>query len=289
MAKKSSSVRGSAARWILIVILVVVVGFAAGFLYSRYGTGFFGSSIKPGYLSNMDSIYVNNISKELELTATQQEVVQLALKAELSQRKALTQEGLAESAIASELKSTTASAVDVIRAALGDKTDTFLNLVKEYNRDRSIPVKLVPVKVYFIVADPDWAVKAEEHYVVDENKPLRALESLIEGPEDLSMGMPLPPTTRILGFTVENGTAYVDLSREAITEAYQYCPVSAGGEAMSINAIGNTLTEFSEIQRVKLSIEGKTQGEIDGYSIEEYWGHFGLPSEITRNEEVIVP
>jgi len=91
MAKKSSSVRGSAARWILIVILVVVVGFAAGFLYSRYGTGFFGSSIKPGYLSNMDSIYVNNISKELELTATQQEVVQLALKAELSQRKALTQ------------------------------------------------------------------------------------------------------------------------------------------------------------------------------------------------------
>jgi len=30
MAKKSSSVRGSAARWILIVILVVVVGFAAG-------------------------------------------------------------------------------------------------------------------------------------------------------------------------------------------------------------------------------------------------------------------
>jgi len=78
----------------------------------------------------------------------------------------------------------------------------------------------------------------------------------------------------------------VDLSREAITEAYKYCPVSAGGEAMSINAIGNTLTEFSEIQRVKLSIEGKTQGEIDGYSIEEYWGHFG---QITRNEEVIVP
>jgi len=54
----------------------------------------------------------------------------------------LTQDGLAESAIASELKSTTASAVDVIRAALGDKTDTFLNLVKEYNRGRSIPVKL---------------------------------------------------------------------------------------------------------------------------------------------------
>jgi len=59
MAKRSSSVRGSAARWILIVILVVVVGFAAGFLYSRYGTGFFGSSIKPGYLSNMDSIFMS--------------------------------------------------------------------------------------------------------------------------------------------------------------------------------------------------------------------------------------
>jgi len=132
--------------------------FAAGFLYSRYGTGFFGSSIKPGYLSNMDSIYVN--SKRW------------------CSSHSLTQEGLAESAIASELKSTTASAVDVIRAALGDKTDTFLNLVKEYNRGRSIPVKLVPVKVYFIVADPDWGVKAEEHYVVDENKPLRALESL---------------------------------------------------------------------------------------------------------------
>jgi len=58
---------------------------------------------------------------------------------------------------------------------------------------------------------------------------------------------------------------------------------------MSLNAIGNTLTEFSEIQRVKLSIEGKTKGEIDGYSIEEYWGHFGLPSEITRNEDAIVP
>jgi len=40
----------------------------------------------------------------------------------------------------------------------------------------------------------------------------------------------------------------VDLSREAITEAYKYCPVSAGGEAMSINAIGNTLTEFQKFK-----------------------------------------
>jgi len=40
MAKKSSSVRGSAARWILIVVLVIVVGFIAGFLYSVMAQGF---------------------------------------------------------------------------------------------------------------------------------------------------------------------------------------------------------------------------------------------------------
>jgi hypothetical protein len=286
--KKRNATRGSAARWILIVILVIVVGFAAGFLYSRYSGGVGSSGLKPGYISNLDSIYLNSISSDLELTATQQEVVQLAIKAEFAQRQALTEQGVSESSMASQLKTTTASAVDILTTALGDKMDKFVSLVQEYNQSRSIPLKLVPVKVYFIVADPDWGLKAETHYVVDENKPLRALESLIQGPNDLSLGMPLPPTTRILGFNVESGTAYVDLSKEAITDAYKYCPVSAGGEAMSIYAIGDTLTEFSEVQKVKLSIEGKTQGQIDGYSIESYWGHFGLPSEITRNEKVIV-
>ncbi|WP_018963678.1 GerMN domain-containing protein [Coprothermobacter platensis] len=288
-SRSTRNARGSAARWILIVVLLIVIGFGAGFLYSRYGGSFSSSGVKPGYLSNLDSIYLNSISGDLELTATQKEVVQLAIKSEFSERVALTQQGLADNAISSQLKSTTASAVEIITSALGDKTDKFIGLVKEYNQSRSIPLALTQVKVYYIVADPDWGVKAENHYVVDENKPLRALEALIQGPTDLSMGMPLPPTTRILGFNVENGTAYVDLSKEAITEAYKYCPVSAGGEAMSIYAIGNTLTEFPDIKTVKLSIEGKTKGEIDGYAIESYWGHFGLPSEITRNEKAIIP
>jgi len=99
----------------------------------------------------------------------------------------------------------------------------------------------------------------------------------------------MPPTTRILGFNVQDGVANVNLSKEIITDAYKYCPVSSGGEAMALNAIANTLTEFDAIKSVKLTIEGKTQGEIDGRRIEEFWGHVGLPPVLTRNESVISP
>ncbi|NPV88034.1 GerMN domain-containing protein [Coprothermobacteraceae bacterium] len=281
--------QGKALTWVLVVILVILVGFLAGVLYARYWPQWKLSAIKPGYLSNMDSLYLRSIEEELQLDETQREVLESAVEAELAQRKALTLNNVSDSEFVAQLKPVTASAIELVNQALGTRAESLWNLVKDYNKGKSIPLRLTAVKVYFITADPDWGVRAEEHLVVDENKPLRALEAMIAGPEDLSLGRPMPPTTRILGFSVQDGVANVNLSREVITDAHKYCPVSSGGEAMALNAIANTLTEFDAIKNVKLTIEGKNQGEIDGRRIEEFWGHVGLPPVLTRNENVIIP
>ncbi len=49
----------------------------------------------------------------------------------------------------------------------------------------------------------------------------------------------------------------------------------------------NTLTNFEEIKKVKITVEGKDSGQIDGLYIEDFWGHVGIYETFSRDEEAI--
>jgi germination protein M len=146
----------------------------------------------------------------------------------------------------------------------------------------------VSVTLYFAVyTETDfYLVKEIREIPVSGDLYKSALEELIKGPETDDLYPVIPSDVRVNSVKISDSTATVDFSKEIITN-FEEIPHSSTTEILAISAIVNTLTEFEEIERVKITIEGKDSGEIDGLYIEDFWGHVGIYDEFTRNEEII--
>ena len=113
--------------------------------------------------------------------------------------------------------------------------------------------------------------------------PRTAMSLLLKGPakgDPRHLRAPLPTTTRLLAMKVRKGTARVRLSREAVADARRVGRKPAH-EAMALAAVANTLTEFPDIRRVRLQVAG-TGGR-------KFWGGWGLPKYLVRDERIIEP
>jgi hypothetical protein len=118
---------------------------------------------------------------------------------------------------------------------------------------------------------------------VSDDLPRTAIELLIEGPDPdgaEALHPVLPPTTRIHSLTLDGDTAALDLSREVVDDA-----ATVGNrpehEALALAAIADTLTEFPDISRVHLTVDGEGGGP--------FWGAWGLPDVLVRDERAIDP
>lgn len=80
-----------------------------------------------------------------------------------------------------------------------------------------------------------------------------AVEELIKGPRNQDLSPTIPPDTRVLSVSVEEDVAHVDFSREMHTQHWG----GAAGESITVQSIVNTLTEFPDIQRVLMTVEGQ--------------------------------
>jgi len=112
------------------------------------------------------------------------------------------------------------------------------------------------------------------------------IEELIKGPQGSGLYPTLPSDVKVNSVSISGGTATVDLSKEILTN-FEEIPHSSTTEALAIFSIVNTLTDFEQIEIVKITVEGKDSGEIDGLHIEDFWGHIGIYEEFTRNEDII--
>ena len=137
-------------------------------------------------------------------------------------------------------------------------------------------------------------VEDEEFYLSTETREIgasvdiyeEAIRQLIDGPRDKSLYPTLPSDTSVNSIKVSDKLAVVDFDIRIISN-FQEIPHSSTTETLAIYSIVNTLTGFDEIEKVRITVEGKESGEIDGFFIEDFWGHIGIYEEFTRNEEII--
>ena len=112
------------------------------------------------------------------------------------------------------------------------------------------------------------------------------IEELIRGPVNKELYPTIPSDTKVNSVTIKDNLATVDFSKEIITSDEQI-PHSSTTEILAIYSIVNTLTNFEEIKKVKITVEGKESGQVDGLYIEDFWGHVGIYETFSRDEETI--
>ena len=145
------------------------------------------------------------------------------------------------------------------------------------------------VSLYFATYTDTDAYLAEEIREITASKELykNIIEELIKGPESNNLYPTIPSNVEVYSVEISDSTATVDFSKEIITN-FEEIPHSSTTETLAIYSIVNTLTEFEQINKIKITIEGKDSGEIDGLYIEDFWGHIGIYEEFTRNEDLII-
>lgn len=137
-----------------------------------------------------------------------------------------------------------------------------------------------------VISLPVYYVKptGEETYLVREvhrlpatgEPAVAAVQELISGTPTTPGATPIfPQNTRVLGVTVKDGLATVNFSREVLEQT----AVGSEGEALALQSVVNTLTEFPEIRAVSLQVEGQVDERT-----RDWWGHVGLYSQPFRRD-----
>lgn len=147
------------------------------------------------------------------------------------------------------------------------------------------------VTLYYLVEGADELFLTAERHTVAKTRAIAkaALQELLHGtPQDEDHTMPFPKAADVVSVAVSNGVATVDWNA-AVLEG-------SGGarvEALAIQSVVYTLTEFSSISKVRFTVEGKDRGTAsNGRNIEDFWGHTGLAAQPWDREpeiEVLAP
>lgn len=147
---------------------------------------------------------------------------------------------------------------------------------------QTIPEGMLALKVYFPEGKEGYLVPVSMILPWTEGVAKAALQKLIAGPtpaQEMRFGLTpiLPPTTKVLGVTLKDGRALVDLNSSFL----DYDP---GKEKLVLHSLIYTLLQFSTIDEIEILIEGSKPEIFPGGTLNE--GVFGrkqmLNPEITE-------
>ena len=131
------------------------------------------------------------------------------------------------------------------------------------------------VTVYSATKDAKNLV-AESHVVAKNDHPAQtSMELLVAGTKNVDLLSVVPSGTKVRNISIKDNIAYVDFNDKLIKN-------NTGGSASEIllvAAIVNTLTEFHNIEKVQILVEGK---KIDTIS-----GHMDIGEPLSRSEKII--
>lgn len=132
------------------------------------------------------------------------------------------------------------------------------------------PPETVAVKIYFGAPDAEHLTAEINQINKDPLLLQRAMEILIAGPKNKKLWPVLPAATKVRSVAVKDKVAQVDFSADLTAQ-------KGGGSAreiLAVSAIVYTLTEFPEVERVQILIEGKKVATL--------FGHMDLSDPLSR-------
>jgi spore germination protein GerM len=153
-----------------------------------------------------------------------------------------------------------------------------LQVEKEKLQQEYVKVKRDEKVALFFLADTGSNAKLKPVLVPVVNgrkQPAAVLQALFDGPPpDSGLLRLFPPETKVLGVTVKDGLATVNLNQKAAQ-----LNLGAQGEAMAVASVVNTLTKLPEIFRVKILVEGD--------EVESLGGHVDLYRELEYDSQAV--
>lgn len=164
---------------------------------------------------------------------------------------------------------------DAAGAAVGVMAaDTFIeNAGNEINAYEKVDLKL-----YFANETGDSLVEENRRNVVyNSNISLEKLvvEKLVEGPTTEGAYPTVNPTTKIVSVNVKDGTCYVDLNNDFLSQPYDVA------SDVTIYSITNSLVELSNVNRVQISVNGESNIS--------YRENMSLNNVFERNLDILDP
>ena len=144
--------------------------------------------------------------------------------------------------------------------------------------EKAQPVKQISFIVYRAASDGSEKLLPEKITMQANGKslPENALTALVSTkPQDARMDDVVPIGTKVLRLKIDkDGTAYADFSKELAKKGQ-----GSYGEMMLCYAITNTLTEFKEIKRVQILVEGKKRVLLGS--------HMDIEDPLERNKTLL--
>lgn len=132
----------------------------------------------------------------------------------------------------------------------------------------------VTVKLYYPTDDAEKLVVVETK-VPSKDKYKASVEALIAGPNKTGLTGIFPKGVKVRSVKVKDGLATVDFTQE-LTKRFVG---GSTGEEMLVGSLVNTLTGFSEVTSVLITVEGK--------GIETIAGHLDTSIPFKRMEELL--
>ena len=128
------------------------------------------------------------------------------------------------------------------------------------------------VTLYFSDEDAQYLIPELRKVNQTENTVKQAIVELIKGPDTGNLYPTIPPTTTVNALYISNQITYIDLSSEIVNDH----PGGSAGELLTVYSIVMTLTNFPEIEKVQIL--------IDGDSGETLVGHIDISHPLERDE-----
>ncbi len=152
-------------------------------------------------------------------------------------------------------------------------TDSSTQTPKDSNNTPTVhPVSLT---LYFPTPDADGLAKVERSVNITDGAMIKAIFSELQNPPS-GLDKVLPEGTQLLGATVKDGVATLNLSKEFRKNFNG----GSTGEQMILFSIIDSLTSLSNVQSVQFLLEGKPQEAI--------LGHLDTTEPLKRNEKIIL-
>lgn len=142
----------------------------------------------------------------------------------------------------------------------------------EGNVATAVPVK---VTLYFATEDAAKVVPEVRAMAPTDSVARAALEQLIQGTKNPKLVNLFPKGTKVRKITIKDHIAYVDFSEAILKNS----STGSATERLLIASIVNTLTEFKDIYKVQILVEGKKR--------ESLYGHMDLTEPFSRMTNVI--